>query len=787
MIFDNYDDPAAFSIQDFFPGGELGAILVTSRHADAGELVVEDSTSFIKLQGLEKDAALDLLIQQSQTKEPNSEDAENIVERLGYHPLAITQAGAYIRKRKIAFCKFLDDYKHRRKMILENTPQLSQYRKKLGNAEKETSLNVFTTWELSFQQLQSQTTRDGIETRFLTLFAFFDNKDISEQLFAKFAATDSFPETTKLLEWLIKGLTNEQREWESDLFRDILITLRDLSLLQAFGHEPDGFYHLSLHPLVKDWIQLRIDKSAYQENTLRAAILVGGMIASSFDLPLLAKQALMIHVMAQEENYEICSNLQSTMSFSQEGLKEYIHAQDQFAWFLLEMGLYGDAEKITKRVIAGFQILLGIEHTRTLIGKARLASIYVGQARWEEAEKLELQVIEMSKRVIGPEHPQTLNSLSTLAWIYGKQGRWKEAEKLDVQVIETMKRVLGVEHPDTLSSISTLVMTYHNQGRLDEAEELAVPAVETIKKVLGVKHPSTLMIMWILASIYDQQGRLEEAEELAVPAVETSKKVLGVKHPSTLISMWILASIYDQQGRLEEAEELAVTAVETSKKVLGVKHPSTVNSIVTLASIYNHQGRWKEAEKLHVQVVETTKKVLGVEHLNTLTSMNNLATTYKLQSRYDEAEKLEVQVVETRKKVPGVEHLDTWNSMEILAYTYKAQKRNDEAIDLLKDVVDGYKRTVGVDHQYTLNAAHCLNAWMLESDSSPHDLDLKALIGQKADQKLQDKQSTELDKTTTSQTRPRSRQSHLKRRREGSSDSGSVRGAAFHSTQPSDS
>ncbi len=36
---------------------------------------------------------------------------------------------------------------------MKNTSLLSQYRKTLGNDEKETSLSVFRTWELSFQQL----------------------------------------------------------------------------------------------------------------------------------------------------------------------------------------------------------------------------------------------------------------------------------------------------------------------------------------------------------------------------------------------------------------------------------------------------------------------------------------------------------------------------------------------------------------------------------------------------------------------------------------------------------
>ncbi len=785
MIFDNYDDPAAFSIQDFIPDGELGAILVTSRHADAGELVVEDSTRFIELQGLEKDAALDLLIQQSQTKESNSEDAEKIVERLGYHPLAITQAGAYVRKRKIAFCKFLVDYKHRRKMILENTPQLSQYRKRLDNAE-ETSLNVFTTWELSFEQLQLQTTRDSIETRILTLFAFFDNKDISEQLFAKFAATDPFPEatdpfpeatdpfpeTTKLLEWLIKGLTNEQCEWESDLFRDVLITLKDLSLLQAYAHEPDGFYHLSLHPLIKDWIQLRIDKSAYQENTLVAAILVGKMIASSVqyqivDLPLLAKQSLMVHIMTQEENHEKYSNLQSTVPFSQEGLGEYISAQNQFALFLTEMSLYGDAEKMTKRVIAGRNIVFGIEHRDTLISKGRLASIYLNQTRWTEAEKLEVEVVATSKRVLGEEHPDTLSHMTQLVKTYEYQSRWTEAEKLVVQVLETRMKVLGEEHEDTIESvsdlasiklaqrqwmeanelyrhvikkrvrgaesyrllddISKLALTVANQGQWEEAEKLQVQVIEITKEFLGPEHPRTLRGLRNLARTFEKQGRWKEAEELWVQVVETSKKVLGVGHSRTLDILNDLVSMYIYQGRWKEGEELGVQLVETCKKVLGVEHIYTLTNLANLARTYLHQGRWKEAEELAVSIIETSKKVLGVEHPMRSTTMIDLAATYMLQRRYDEAAKLKVEVIETRKKVLGVDHPDTLHTMHNLAVTYNVQNRNEEAIDLMRDVVDGFTRTVGADHPKTLNSAECLNTWMLESDSSPHDLDLNAL------------------------------------------------------------
>ncbi len=112
---------------------------------------------------------------------------------------------------------------------------------------------MFTTWELSFQQLLSNALENNVEAKLLTLLAFFNEKDILEQLFAEFSINqEQISERAKLLIWL-NAFSNIEGQWDSDLFQDVLIRLKDSSLLQAFARERDGFYHASLHPLVKDW------------------------------------------------------------------------------------------------------------------------------------------------------------------------------------------------------------------------------------------------------------------------------------------------------------------------------------------------------------------------------------------------------------------------------------------------------------------------------------------------------------------------------------------------------
>ncbi len=548
MVFDNYDNPDTFpNIQDFIPESELGAILVTSRHPDSIELVINQRSHFIKLFGLDENNAVALLTQQSQTEESIAADAKKIVERLGYHPLALTQAGAYIRKRKLLLSEFMDHYKRRKKIILDSMPQLSQYRKRLGNAEEETPLNVFTTWELSFRQLHSEASEDSVEAKLLTLLAYFNEKDISEQLFAIFNANEEqIMETAKLLIWLKAFISSETDQWDSDFFGDVLMHLSDSSLLQAFARGLDGFYHASLHPLIKDWIRLRTDKSTSQENTCMAAMLVNKILINSwqkehFNLSLFAKQDIASHIIALEESYREFFIPQPFIPSNQKIFDEYTISQVMFAKFLQYTGLYHLSETINQRLYAQNQKFLGLEHPDTLTSMANLASTIWDQGRWKEAEELEVQVMETRKRVLGLEHPSTLTSMANLASTFWNQGRWKEAEELEMQVMETRKRALGLEHPSMLTSMANLGSTYRKQGRWKEAEELEVQVMEMRKRVLGLEHPSTLTGMANLASTYRNLGRWKEAEELEVQVMETFSRVLGLEHPDTLNSMANLA------------------------------------------------------------------------------------------------------------------------------------------------------------------------------------------------------------------------------------------------------
>ena len=193
-----------------------------------------------------------------------------IVNILGRLPLALDQAGVYIRKLHLSLDVFEKHYIDKQKKILQYTPDLFEYRKSLSPGSEPSVLSVFTTWELSLEQLGDD--RPHLE-HLLTLSAFFDHKKVHEALFST-RCTLNFTACSGVQDgWLQCMLTDSA--WDSYRFQDIIATLHGLSLLQKFWIE-DGHIVFSLHPLVNDWLRTRAGEKHRASIVVEAAVTVAG-------------------------------------------------------------------------------------------------------------------------------------------------------------------------------------------------------------------------------------------------------------------------------------------------------------------------------------------------------------------------------------------------------------------------------------------------------------------------------------------------------------------------------
>ena len=438
IVFDNADNPSPGVVAKFIPPGNRGNILITSRNKSMGRVIGFEN--LIEITEMEESDAITLLLRVSNlsSSAEHIQAAKGIVAKLGYIPLAIDQAGAYIEAGKCDINKYL------RRFAMHSQTLMSDATFKGASGYDQT---VYGTWDLSFKEIERRGKYDTGNAQvaqaailILQICAFYHHSNISKDIFQSAAeesgryvvnskVAEKLPRTITSLDHTLLALDKDGC-WDAIIFEEGVSVLLSFSLMRR--EQPSQM--LSIHPLVHSWSREKMSKSEQQRIYQIGSTILSCAISWRFNSENYALRRLIYPHMMENELYARQIGL----------VQEY--DDDKCSNFALVMSESGD---------------------------------------WENAQQLLVQVMNMRKKLLGAEHPDTLTSMGNLAGTYHNQGRWNEAEQLQVQVMEMRKKLLGAEHPDTLRSIENLALTHQNQGRKNEAEQLKLEVLN-IKKRLGI-------------------------------------------------------------------------------------------------------------------------------------------------------------------------------------------------------------------------------------------------------------------------------------------------------------
>ncbi|KAJ7454162.1 P-loop containing nucleoside triphosphate hydrolase protein [Mycena latifolia] len=551
LLFDNADDPK-INLNEFFPQCNHGNILITSRNP--GLQVYSGSHSVVL--DMEKTDAVELLLKSAAKNitPSNTEIASEIVKALWYLPLAIVQAGAFISKSG-ALESYLILYMENRTRLLSERPVQSH---------DDYAWTVYTTWQLSFQQLSKPA------ALFLQLCSFLHHETISEEIFARASVYNcsahgpSKEELQGPLD-LLSHFLSPTGAWDTLRFLDVVNEIRAYSLV---NFDP-GEKLFSIHPLVQSWTRSIVTEEPYHH--WMVAILGMSITGIPWDHGQLAAQTL-------------CSHIDSLISGDTKISPDFREEYGRMYW-------WGDrlkeAEELQVPLVAHRRSVLGGDHIATVRAMGHLANTYSKLGRLTEAVELQVMVVDKQRNLLGENHPDTLRSMIDLGTMYGDLGQFKTAAELEILVLQKCRTFLGEQHLHTVRVMGNLGSTYHILGQLKEAEELETVVLEKRKTVSGEEHPHTLRAMGNLAATYNKLGRFDQAAELEVLVLTKRRKILGESHLETLQAMSNLAATYKELGREKDAEALELLVVEKRRNLLGGEHPHTLLAMGNLAATYH--------------------------------------------------------------------------------------------------------------------------------------------------------------------------------------------------------
>ena len=616
---------------DYFPICNHGSILFTSRDKSAMSNLVDD-VGIIFVPPMEEEHAVTLLKNKvPESVEMQPDDAAKLVRTLEYMPLAVAQAGAYIRERapRCSIQQYLQMLQMNEKSCL------TLLRRSWANSrrDQEASNSIILTWQISFEQIH-QDRPSAIDL--LALMSFCDGRSIPESLL-RAGEREQIPERH----------AQRQASVASSYDRTVAQNWRKfLTGFKNFGHKKvSGSKKADLGiPETSDISSSSVSQDVALEDDLM--ILEGYSFisrttdGSAFEVHSLVQLSTRTWLEAQGNDQLAKSRFVETLSlaFPMSAYENWTECRNLLSHAQAAAALEMPSGRPSRQWATLMYHASSYAREQGMLTVAKEMSDSCHRVRVQE---------------LGEMHSDTINSVANLALAYQSQGKLVQAEELGVKVLKANRRRLGELHQTTVATKSHLAVTYQMQGQWFRAEELGEEIVKAKQKTLGAAHPSTIAAMHNLVSTYTHVGKRDEAEDLMLEVIETSKKVLGEAHLGTLTSMSNLAVMYMQRGEWSKAERLGIEVLETQKKALGEANPKTLTTMANCVSAYFNQGRLGEAEKLGSRAVDLSREVLGDVHPNTLTRMANLAQVYRRQGRVDEAEGLERAA--SKRLAPGVQ------------------------------------------------------------------------------------------------------------------------------------
>ncbi len=642
LILDNADNPKL--VEEFIPANPKGHILLTSRAQVFDAIGILNP---LELEELSPEDAINFLLNRTGRNDLEPEEAravEQLAQELDYLPLALEQAGAYIKELRSSFKDYITSYHQRGLELLEKGQMIGEYRK-----------SVRTTWSLNFQQVE-QTSKAAADL--LRVSAFLNPDRIPIELI-HLGAVELGPE-----------LSHELANVANDplLLDEVLKPLIQYSLIHRDRKSRTYDIHRLVQAVLKDGMEESL-RQIWAERVIKAlSRALPDVDAINFG-QWNEIDRLLPHV-------QICAELIRTRRFD---IPEAAQLLNRTGRYLHLRARLHEAEQLYIVAHAIREKILNSEHPDIAASLHNLAWLYYDQGKYSQAESLYNKSFTIREQTLESEHPDIAASLDHLARLYKEQGKYTDAVQMANRALDIRTNKLGPEHPQTASTISLLGNIYYDLEEVTEAAELNSKALKIQEKSLGMNHYETAISLNNLATIYLTQNKFSEAESLLLRALSIYESAFGMNYPRLDCFLNNLAKLYIEQNKYAAAKELLNRSMNNIETVLGPEHPDIAVSLMNLGLWYRRQCNYLEAEQLYNRALKIREQTLGSDHPDVALTLITLGDLYIDQHKYFKGEPLLRRALPVLRKTFRNEHPYVVDAMLVHAALLKGMNRKGEA------------------------------------------------------------------------------------------------------------
>lgn len=547
LIVDNVDTAASAKAVEALLG-QLGKghVLITARFGNWSDAVRK-----MPLENLSPEHAAQLLLDTTAgnrlTQSDDAAVAAGIAGDLGHLALALQQAAAYVKRKRIS----LADY---RKRLAENRAKVLDW---FDPQSMNYPAPVATTWAVTVTELSE------VSRELLNIISLY--------------APDPIPRS--LLDPL--GDTGEEA----------LAELADYALI-AFDTDTPTF---TVHPLLQEVTRQRLGEELdqYLDVALNALL-----TATSGKDPQDVRtwptyRPLEPHATA------LLGHLHA--SDARRGLSSLLNL---FGLLATKRAHWLHAEALCRRALAINEARHGSDDPRVATSLNNLAAVLDATNRLLEAEALYRRALAINEASYGLDHPEVANRLNNLANVLQSTNRLTEAEAMYRRALAIDEASYGPDHPLVANRLNNLASLLQATNRLTEAEEIYVRSLAIYEANYGPDHPDVANSLTGLGSLLAATNRLPKAEAMFRRALAIDEASYGPDHPYVATSLNGIARLLYTTKRLQEAEALYRRALTINEASYGPDHPNVATNLCNLARILLTTNFMREAEAMLRRALE---------------------------------------------------------------------------------------------------------------------------------------------------------------------------------------
>ncbi|PXF60998.1 MAG: hypothetical protein C4B59_06525 [Candidatus Methanogaster sp.] len=452
LIFDNANYQRA--IRDYIPLGGAGHVIITSRNPDWGSVA-----GLLPVKKFDRADSIKFLCKR--TGQDDLDAADALAGELGDLPLALEQAGSYIKATGTALTDYQELFQSRRKELWGDESPPPDYPD-----------SAATTWSLAMDDVREESEEAA---DLLNLCAFL--------------APDEIP-----LDMLGEG-AEQIPEPLASTSSDRLAMNRAIRVLGRYSLIDASDESLSVHRLVQAVVRDRLgedDGDGWAETAVN--LLSAVFPYDSDDVRTWHRcECLLPHTMAAAAHTEAREVAPEETAYILNQTGSYLWGRAEFA----------EAKSHLERALVLAEKAYGRDHPSVAIRVNNLGRVLQDLGNLPAAKECFERALAIDEEVYGSDHPNVAIRVNNLGSVLRALGDLPAAKECYERALAIDEEVYGRDHPNVAIRVNNLGSVLQDLGDLPAAKEHYERALEIFRRFLGEDHPSTVTVRNNLESLAD--------------------------------------------------------------------------------------------------------------------------------------------------------------------------------------------------------------------------------------------------------------------------------------------